>query len=238
MRKTYLFIWPMRTSFPSCRRPRWDTRFSRVTTFSKCFRFWEGSNTQSLKISMNGVQIKLKLTYSMLENTDFDINLRNMRPLVLLPNRKPHQSFLQLLHLLIVVQPLHFSFKIICTETQRERERDLGGNSIVSSAYTKAVGYERLACSSTPPQTNITAFVKAQILFLVVQLVTINCILIVDSSYCVPSTGSFINNDTIVLFVPHTHLTTLHTLFLIAWTSEGQKSQKTHTLILVMGMVS
>lgn len=75
----------------------------------------------------------------MLEDTDFDINLRNMRPLVLLPNRKPHQSFLQLLHLLIVVQPLHFSFKIICTETPRERERDLGGNSIVSSPYTKAV---------------------------------------------------------------------------------------------------
>ncbi len=160
---------------------------------------------------MNGVQIKLKLTYSMLEDTDFDINLRNMRSLVLLPNRKPHQSFLQLLHLLIVVQPLHFSFKIICTETQRERERDLGGNSIVSSAYTRRLAM-KVSVLSTPPQTNITAFVKAQILFLVVQLVTINCILIVDSSYCVPSKGSFVN-DTIVFFEPHTHLMTLHTLF-------------------------
>lgn len=168
----------------------------------------------------------------MLEDTDFRINLRNMRPLVLLPNRKPHQSFLQLLHLLIVVQPLHFSFKIICTETQRERERDLGGNSIVSSAYTKAVVYERLACSSTPPQTNITAFVKAQILFLVVQLVTINCILIVDSSYCVPITGSFINNDTIVLFEPHTHLTTLHTLFFNCMkVRRSEESEDTHPYI-------
>lgn len=40
---------------------------------------------------------------------------------------------------------------------QREKQ---GGNSIVLSVHTKALGYERLAGSSTPRQTNISACVQ------------------------------------------------------------------------------
>lgn len=34
---------PVSTSFPSCSRPLWEMRFSRVTAFKRCFRFWKTS---------------------------------------------------------------------------------------------------------------------------------------------------------------------------------------------------
>ncbi len=144
----------------------------------------------------------------MLEDTDFDINLRNMRPLVLLPNRKPHQSFLQLLHLLIVVQPLHFSFKIICTETERKRERfgwelyciitlHKGGCLRKVSMFIHASPNKHYSfCTTTDPVFSCSVGDN--------QLCFNSRFFLLRSKY---------NNDTTVWIEPHTHLTALQTLF-------------------------